>query len=66
VREHEAEVAATPRNGLIQPDDAMRNAGDGAFACRRGAIHVEVDAERQKKAALGRRCDLCFELDELH
>ena len=58
--EHQAEVTSAPGDGLVRSDDATRHAGDGADACRRSHGHFEIDAERQKKAALGRRCDLCF------
>ena len=66
VCEHEAEVTTAPGDGLIQPNDAVCNASDGALACESGARHVKIDAERQKKAALRRRCNLCFEFDVLH
>jgi hypothetical protein len=66
VLEHEPEVAAAPGDRLIRTNDAMRDAGDGSLAGASSARHVEVDAQRQEKAALRWRCDLCFELDELH
>jgi hypothetical protein len=59
-------VAAAPGHRLVWANDAMRDAGDGSFTSGCSARHVEVDAEGQKKAALRRRCDLGFELDELH
>jgi hypothetical protein len=65
VGEQEAEVAAAPGDGFAGTDEAMRDACYSALASRCGARHVEIEVEGQEKAAVGRGCDVGFELDEL-
>lgn len=66
VREHESEMATPPCHGVIVANKSVCDARNGALTGLSSAFPMEVDVEGQKKAALRRRCDLCFKLDELH
>ena len=52
MRQHQAEMATSPGDSFAWTDDATCNSRNSFFAGLFGALLVQVDVERQKKAAL--------------
>jgi len=66
VPQHEPEVPSSPCDGFIRTNETVSDSRDGLLTCRLRTRHVQIDAQRQKKAALRRRRNPCFKLDDLH
>jgi hypothetical protein len=64
--QHEAKVPPAPGYRLALSEQSGCDSGDRAFSGRRCAVHMEIDAQREKKASHGRSGDPRLELNCLH
>src|SRR6202042_3698337 len=62
----QAKVPASPGDPRALSDQSGCDSGYCALSCRRSAVHVQIDAQREEEASRGRSGDPRFELNCLH
>jgi hypothetical protein len=64
--QHQAKVPASPGYRRALADQSGYDSGYCVFSGRRSAVHMQIDAQREKEASRGRSGDPRFELNCLH
>jgi hypothetical protein len=64
--QHQTKVPASPGYRSALADQSGYDSGDCAFSCRRSAVLMQIDAQREKEASRGRSGDPRFEPNCLH
>ncbi len=64
--QHEAKVATLPGNRLTVTDQTCRHSRHRSFSRPRGALHMQVNTEREQKTSPRRSRNPRLKLDRLH